>query len=792
MFKNYFKTAWRNLARNRLHSFINIAGLSIGMAVTLIIGLWVWDELSFDKSHKNYDRIGQIWQFVSFTDEKSSYNSVPVPVAAELRNKYPGVQASSVTTYNRDVILGIDDNKKVVKRGMYVQPDFPGMMTVKMMQGSGNSLQDMHAILLSQSLAKMLFGGEDPSNKLIHLDNNVNVKVSGIYEDFPNNSSFKDVSFLASWELFTSMDNYTKFASDKWDENSFQVFVQLKEGVDFTKFSSDIKNMRMMRDNPPKYKPEFFVHPMRKWHLEGSFINGVNAGGLMRYVNLFGITGVFVLLLACINFMNLSTASSERRAKEVGIRKTIGSERKQLLFQFFSESLMLSFISFIICVLLAWLAMPFFNQLTDKTMAIPFQSVYFWLPAIIFCLITGLIAGSYPAFYLSSFKPIKVLKGTFKAGRNASLPRKALVVFQFTVSITLIIGTMVVYRQIQYAKDRPTGYASNGLIEVTMRTPDIHKNYEALRTELLNTGYVEKVSRSMGSVTDDYGGTTAVNWKGKVPGTQPLLISNRVTHEYGETVKWNILMGRGFSRQFSTDTAAVVLNKSAVQLMGFSDPLNETIRLGDKDYRVIGVVGDMVKFSPFSKINPSLFVIDPGSANVINIRIAPQASVSNALAKMETTFKKHNPTAPFEYKFVDEAYGAKFSNELRVGKLAGFFAVLAIAVSCLGLFGLASFIAAQRTKEIGVRKVLGASVFNVWNLLSRDFVALVTFSFFIAFPLAYYFMYNWLQNYEYRAPMSWWIFAVAGTGALMITLVTVSFQSIKAATANPVKSLRTE
>ena len=792
MLKNYFKAAWRNLVRNKLHSFINIAGLSIGMAVTLIIGLWVWDELSFDKYHSNYDRIGQVWQFVRFTEEKTSYNSVPIPIAAELRNKYPGVEATCITTFNRDVILSVDGDKKIAKSGMYVQPDFPGMMTVKMLKGSGSSLQDMHSILLSATMAEILFGFESPMNKVIRLNNTADVRVAGVYEDFPGNSSFNDVFFLAPWELFTSLDAYAKRASDQWDENSFQIFVQLEKGVDFAKFSSAIKDMRMIRDDPPKYKPEFFIHPMSKWHLYGSFIDGVNTGGLMRYVRLFGIAGVFVLLLACINFMNLSTARSEKRAKEVGIRKTIGSVRKQLLFQFFSESVLVSFIAFLFCVLLASLTLPFFNQLADKTMTIPWSSMYFWLPALGFCLLTGLIAGSYPAFYLSSFKPVKVLKGTFKADRQASLPRKALVAFQFTVSITLIIGTMIVYRQIQYARDRPAGYNSNGLIEVTMRTPDIRKNYEVLQTELLGTGYVKNIARSMGSVTDDYGGTTAVNWKGKAHGTQPMLISNRVTHDYGETVGWNVLTGRSFSRSFSTDTAAVILNRSAVQLMGFSDPLNETVRLGNADYRVIGVVSDMIKFSPFTKVNPSLFTIDPGSTNIINIRIAPQVSVSNALVKIETIFKKHNPAAPFEYKFVDEEYAAKFSNELRIGKLAGFFAALAILVSCLGLFGLASFVAAQRTKEIGVRKVLGASVFNVWNLLSKDFVTLVTLSFFIAFPLAYYFMHNWLQNYEYRTTISWWIFAVAGVGALLITLATVSFQAIKAAVVNPVKSLRTE
>jgi putative ABC transport system permease protein len=791
MIKNYFKIAWRNLIKSKGYSAINIAGLCLGMAVTLIIGLWVWDELSFDKSHKNYKEVGQLWQFVTFDVEKSSYNSVPVPAAEELRTKYPSVEATAATTFNRDVILGTAE-KKIVNTGMYVEPDFPAMMSAKMIAGTHNSLKEMHSILLSASLAKIFFGKEDALNQTIRLNNKTDVKVTGVYEDFPGNSSFNEVFFLASWELFTSMDSYAKNASTEWDENSFQVFVQLKQGSDFDKVSSSIKDMRMKRDNPPKYKPEFFIHPMSKWHLHGDFTNGKNVGGLIQHVRLFGIAGIFVLLLACINFMNLSTARSEKRAKEVGIRKTVGSMRKQLLLQFFSESVLVSFIAFILCLLVVQLAIPVFNQVADKQMVIPWSNIYFWLSAFAFCLLTGLIAGSYPALFLSSFQPIKVLKGTFKAGRLASWPRKALVVFQFTVSITLIIGTMVVYQQIQHAKNRSNGYNSDRLIEVVMRTPEIRKNYDVLRTELLSTNHVRNVARSLGSVTSDDGGTTYVSWKGKTPDMKPLLISNKVSLEYGKTIGWNLVTGRDFSESFGTDSSSIILNQSAVQLMGFKDPLSELVNFAGKDYRVIGVVGDMIKFSPFDNVKPSFFVMNPGPTNVINIRIASQVPISDALAKIETVLKKHNPAAPFEYKFVDEEYAAKFSNEVKVGKLSGYFAALAIFISCLGLFGLASFVAAQRTKEIGVRKVLGASVFNVWKLLSKDFVLLVFISLLIASPVAYYFMNDWLDNYRYRIDISLWIFALAGIGALLLTIVMVSFQAIKAAIANPVKSLRTE
>jgi putative ABC transport system permease protein len=761
------------------------------MAVAMLIGLWVWSEVSFDKYHKNYDRIGQIWQFVKFDAEKSSYNSVPIPLAAEFRMKYPDIQSASVATYNRSVVLGIGD-KKVSRTGMYTEPDFPEMMTIKMLSGTRKGLKDINSILLSESLAKILFGRDDPVNKVLRIDNKTDVKVTGVYEDFPDNSSFKDVFFLSTWSLFTSLDSYAKRASTEWDENSFQLFVHLKEGADFAKVSSLIRDIRMKRDDPPAYKPEFFVHPMSKWHLQGDFKNGENTGGLLQLVKMFGMAGIFVLLLACINFMNLSTARSEKRAKEVGIRKTLGSVRSRLVYQFFSESLLVAIISLLFSLALVQVSLPFFNDIAGKKMSIPWSSPIFWLVVVGFSLMTGLIAGSYPALYLSSFRPIRVLKGTFKAGRFAALPRKALVVFQFTVSVTLMIGTIIVFRQINHAKDRPIGYNSDGLIEVTMTTPELYKNYEALQTELLNSGYVRNISQSSGSVTDDYGGTTNISWKGKTENSRPLFMSNRVVYEYGNTIGWKILQGRDFSRSFSTDTAAIILNTSALRTMGLKNPLEEVIRFSGKNYQVIGIVDDIIKFSPYDLVKPSIFVLDKKGVNVIAIKIAPQAGISTALSKIENVFKKYNPAAPFEYKFVDEKYAAKFHHEVRIGKLAGFFAVLAIFISCLGLFGLASFIAEQRTKEIGIRKVLGATILSVWRLLSKDFILLVIISLLIASPIAYYFMHEWLDNYTYRIHISWWIFALAGVIALLLTTIMISFQAIKAALANPVKSLRTE
>jgi len=791
MLYNYLKVSIRNLKKNKLYSIINIAGLAIGMAVSVLIGLWVWDELSFDKVHKNYKQLAQVWQFVKFTDEKSSYNSMPVPLAEELRTKYPEFEKVSVATYKRDGILIIGD-KKLLRTGMFVEQDFPKMMTPQMIEGEYDGLADMNSIFISQSLAKSFFGNDDPMNNVIRINNKNDVKVAGVYKDFPENSSFNQVYFLGTWKLFRTMDQYADRASAEWDENSFQLFAQLKDGADIKKTSAKIKDIRMKMADPPKYKPEFFLHPMSDWHLRSEFKNGVNTGRLIRQVRLFGITGIFILLLACVNFMNLSTARSEKRAKEVGIRKTLGSARKNIISQFYSESFLMSLISLLACLGIVQLLLPFFNKIAEKHMSIPWTNIYFWLIAVVFCLLTAVIAGSYPALYLSSFQPIKVLKGRFKAGQFAALPRKVLVVFQFTVSVVLIIGTIIVFRQISYGKDRAVGYNRDGLIEVVMNTPDIREHIQAIETDLLNTGVVAGVSEMGASLVSDYGGTTNISWKGKSPDMRPLVMSNFVTHNFGKTIGWKILQGRDFSKQFSTDSSAIILNQSALQLMGFKDPLNETIRVGSKQFNVIGVVDNIIKGSPFESVKPSFYTLNYNGVGVINIKLSSQADTRPALASIEGVFKKYNPSAPFDYKFVDEQYAAKFGTEERIAKLAGFFAVLAILISCLGLFGLASFVAEQRTKEIGIRKVLGASITSVLQLLSKEFLLLVFISLLVASPIAWYFMNEWLTNYEYRTEISWWVFGIAGSAALLITILTVSFQAIKAAIANPNKSLRTE
>jgi ABC-type antimicrobial peptide transport system permease subunit len=790
MFKNYFVIAWRNLAKNKGYSTINILGLSAGMAVAILIGIWVFDELSFDKSFVNHEKIAKVQQNVSFTAEQTTYDVMPMPLARELRHKYADFEAVSLSV-SRGFVINYN-NENLSEQGNYVEPEFADIFSLDMIAGSRSGLQAINSVLISQTLADKLFSKENAINKVIKLNDKTDVKIAGVYKDMPANSSFKNCNILAPWSLLLLTDANSKNDVDIWDNNSYNIYVQLKNKVDLNGVTTRIQDIRMKMENPPRYKPQFFLHPMQKWHLYADFRNGKSVGGLIDHIWLFGTIGVFVLVLACINFMNLSTARSRKRAREVGIRKAVGSKRIQLIFQFLIESVLTASIAFLVSLVIAQFALPMFNNVSGKDTAIPWRNAWFWIVGIVFNLITGMLAGSYPALYLSSFKPVSVLKGTFNFGRNGQTPRSVLVVFQFTVSIILMIGTAIVFRQIAYSKQRPVGYSQDGLIEVSMNTKDLYGHYEALRNDLLASGGAAAVAQSFGSITVQYDGTTDFSWQKKRPDEQPLVMGNNITHDYGKTVGWELALGRDFSREFSTDTASVILNESAVKLTGFTNPLNEIIKVRGRSYKVIGVIKDMLKESPFMPVSPSYFVLNYDAVNTLNIRLTPLLDTKDALDRISVILKKYNRASPFIYKFVDEQFAKKFESEERIGKLSGFFTILAVFISCLGLLGMASYMAEQRQKEIGVRKVLGAGVFNLWLLLSKRFVFLVLIALLIAIPVSYYFMHNWLQNYEYSTKMSWWIFGTAGAVALFITIITVSFQAIKAGITNPIKSLRSE
>ena len=792
MFKNYFKAAFRNLVKNKVFSVINIIGLSAGMAVAILIGLWVWDELSFNKYHQNYDRIARVMQHQTFNGRVNTGVGVPIPLGNELRTTYGSdFKHVVISSWSMNSLVSVGEKRASIQ-GNYMQPGAPDLLSLRMLKGSRSALKEHSTILLSQSLAKSLFGDADPMGQTVKINDDLVETVTGVYEDLPVSSSFDVVKFIAP---FFDLTSWTQGNEDNWNNNSFQIFVQVADKADMDKVSAKIKGVKQARlsKEEAKTNSELFLQPMRKWHLYADFKNGVNTGGAIQYVWLFAIIGVFVLLLACINFMNLSTARSEKRAKEVGIRKAVGSQRSQLISQFFLESLLASFLSFICALLLLMLLLPFFNQVAGKQMSIAWANPYFWAACIGFTIITGLLAGSYPAFYLSAFKPVKVLKGTFRAGPFAAVPRKALVVLQFTVSIVLMIATIVVFRQVQFTQNRPMGYSREGLITIIMRTANYHISFNAMRNDLLASGAITEMAESNTPITENDHYDNSFDWQGKDPNVKATFNTIGVTSEYGKTVGWQLTDGRDFSAKFGTDTFGLILNETAVKYMGLKNPVGEVIKWGGRSFTILGVVNDVLMENPYEPVKQSVFHIrgnDDGG--ILNIRLNPKLSLTTALAKVGDVCKKYSPAEPFSYQFVDDDYASKFAYEKRIGKLSVFFTVLAIFISGLGLFAMASFMAEQRIKEIGIRKLLGATVFNLWGLLSKDFVALVLIAVGIAIPIAYFFMHNWLQHYTYRTNISWWIFVVTGSGAIIITLLTVSYQSIKAALSNPVKSLKTE
>lgn len=794
MFRNYLKISWRNLVRNPGYSFINIGGLALGMSIAILIALWLHDELTYDRYHDNYRRVVQIMQHQTVDGNISSQTSMPIPLGNALREDYGSdFTHIALSSWVWDHVVSYGD-RRITQTGAFVEEGFPEMMTFKMISGSRTALTDPSSILVSESMAKALFGDEEPLDKAIRLDNKLDVKVAGVYEDVPYNSTFNDMSFIASWKLYITSEEWLKIAAGQWYNNSFQLFAQLAPHATAESVSAKIRDIKMKYSPEVRaFKPEVFAYPMKDWYLLAKWKNGLNDGGRIEMVWLFGAIGLFVLLLACINFMNLSTARSEKRAKEVGIRMSIGSIRAQLIRQFLTESFLVVSIAFVVTVGLVVISLPAFNLLADKRIQIPWTDPAIWIISVTFISATTLLAGSYPALYLSSFHPAKVLKGAYKAGRLASVPRKVLVVLQFTVSVTLVIGTVIVYQQIQFSRSRPVGYNREGLIMVSMSTPEFYGKYDVLRSEFRNTGVVDEMaesSSSMGYVGSNSGG---FSWEGKDPDLQLSEFGTIwVTPEYGKTIGWSIKEGRDFSREYSTDSSAVILNEAAVKFIGIKNPVGMELKWGEEKFHVIGICKDVIMESPYKAVRPNVHFLNSDNVGWILIKLTSSLPVNQSISKVEAVFKRNFPTVPFEFKFTDDVYAKKFEAEERIGKLSYVFATLAIVISCLGLFGLASFVAEQRTKEIGIRKVLGATVTGLWKMISKDFVVLVSIACLIAVPLATYFLADWLKGYEYHTEISWWIPASTVFGAVVVTLATVSFQALRSARMNPVKSLRSE
>jgi len=792
MFKNYLRVALRQLRKNRGYSFINIFGLAAGLAVALVIGIWTTGERSVDKSYPDHSRIVEIMQAQrpKGTSPGSSSTYVGTTVSSALKpylqKGYNDIFAgTAMFTWPDDGLL-VNGEKSISRQGSWVEYTFPIIFGYHFLSGNAESLRDPSTALISRSAAIALFGSENAVGRTFKYNNKVPFTVGGVYADQPQTSSFHDVDFFIP--MSHQWMNWLTANTD-FDNHSCRIFARLAGNTTAEQATARIKEIctPFVKHSVETYT----VLPFEDLYLHYDDANGGIGEGRIGFVRLIGIIGIFVLLLACINFMNLSTARSEQRAREVGIRKTLGSLRGQLIGQFLGESILVALLAFGLAIGLTTLSLPWFSSLSGKPMTLPWTSPSFWAISLTFTVVTGLLAGSYPAFYLSGFRPVKVLKGAFKAGKSASVPRKVLVVAQFSISLALIIGTITIFRQIQFAKDRPVGYDRAGLINVPVNTDSLDRHYESLRTALLNTGVVANMASSSKTMTS-WDQNNWLEWAGMQEDQKNITFRDIwVNADFGPTVGWTVLQGRDFSRAYGTDSTSAIVNEEGARILGFKDPIGKTVKHEGKSYTIIGVTKNMLVNSPYDKIQPAIFLGEGGHYTHI-IRIKPGTPVRTALATIESVYKKFNPTSPFLYHFNDEGYERKFLTETQIGNLATVFSGLAILISCLGLFGLASFVAEQRTKEIGVRKVLGARVVNLWALLSGDFLKLVILSCLISMPLSYFFMSKWLQNYTLHTSLSLWIFVAAGAGILSITLATVSYQALKAALMNPVKSLRTE
>ncbi|OMP77065.1 ABC transporter permease [[Flexibacter] sp. ATCC 35208] len=792
MVRNFFKLIYRNLLRNKGFSAINIIGLAIGMAAAILIMLWIQNEESYDEFHEHKDRIYEVWNRVPIEGKITCWNSVASLTGPALEKDVPEVAHAVRVKMNGNSLFSVDD-KKIMKSGATVDTAFLQVFSFPMLKGNpSTALNDVHSIVLTEKTAKSLFGHEEAMGKIIKIENKENFTVTGILKDLPDNTRF-NFEYLLPWSSL----NYGEGQELGWNDNSTRTYVLLKPNSNFNAVATKIKELKQHYSSEAKMmKWEMFIYPLTRWRLHSSFTNGVeDNGGRSTFVRIFGIIAGLILLIACINFMNLSTAQSEKRAKEVGIRKVVGAGKTTLITQFIGESVFITFLAGITAIIIVQISLPSYNQLTEKKLFINFGNIYTWIAFIGFILFTGLLAGSYPAFFLSSFQPVKVLKGTFKKVNAFITPRKTLVVLQFTCAIILIICTIIVKQQIDYASQRATGYNKDNLVYHFM-TGDIPKNYTLIKNELIQSGIAKSVTKTNSPLTERWSNGWGQDWEGKDPNDKTSFDRYLSDEGLGVTAGLQFIQGRDFDlEKFPSDSTGLLINESSLKVMKFKDPLGKVVSDLGIDWHIVGVIKDFILTSPYERTRPILICGAKSrfmTFNVMQIKLNGNNATTENIKKAAAIFNKYNPDYPFEYKFVDEAYAQKFDNERRQGILAALFAGLTIFISCLGLFGLATYMAENRIKEVCVRKVLGASVTSITALLSKDFVKLVIISFLIAAPLSYWSMYKWLQDYEYRVSIHWWVFALACLLSVTIAILTVSYQAIKAALVNPVTSLRKE
>lgn len=789
MLRNYFKIAFRNLLRHKGFSFINIFGLGIGMASSILVLLWVVDELSYDTFHSNSKTTFRI---VSSLPELTVTGAVTsAPLASAFSTEFPQIK-ETVRIQGDDDMMEIGEKQFEEKKIFYADSNFLQFFTFTLKAGDPKTaLRQPESIVITESMARKYFGTDDAIGKVIRKGNKDDLRVTGVLADIPENSHLQ-FDFVIPMTLLARTNRDLK--ENIWDNFNFYTYVRLDEKTasspdDLATLAHKFKDV--YKANEPDLKVQFTLQPLDRIHLHSNFIGDLPGIGNIQYVYIFSVVGIFILAVACINFMNLATARSARRAKEVGLRKVAGAVRFQLIWQFLAESSLIAFLAMLLGLAIVSAALPAFNDLAGKSLGISFLNLKMVLSLIAITFITGLLAGSYPAFFLSSFVPATVLKGNLKSGAKSSTFRNVMVVIQFTVSIILLVGTMVVYNQLQYIKDKNIGFDKENLIYTRM-TGALWKNYQALRTSLEQNSQTADFAVVSDVPTFIYNNTVGLEWPGKDPNTQPLFTTIDMDENAMALFKFTLLNGRNFSKEVAADSVNLIVNEMALKTMNIDvdDAIGKEATLWGKKGTIIGVLKDF-NFQPLQKSIDPLVVRYNRWGGTVVVRTKPQ-QVKSTVAELEGIFKSLNPEFPFSYNFVEQDLENRYKAEHQLGDLFKIFAGLAIFISCLGLYGLSAFLAERRTKEIGVRKVLGASVTHVVYLLSKTFTKPILIAMLIATPLSWYAMNEWLSGFAYHITISWTIFLLAFVIALSVAWVTVSFESIKAAVADPAKSLRDE
>ena len=787
MFKNYFKTTFRNLWKTKGYSLLNIGGLAIGIACAALIFLWVEDELTFNHFFSNRDNLYKVKDLQTYNGTTFTFDATSGMLAQGMKSDIPGIKNTARSSWSNRVLFSLN-GKEIYEEGSYVDPSFFSMFHLDFIKGDpAHAFDQLYAVVLSETMALKFFETTDIVGKTLTINNKKSYVVTGVIKDLPKNVSF-GFEWLSPFKIMEDQYAWLK----EWGNNGVITYAETESNANIININKKLYGY--VGTKAQGTNANMAIYPMNRWRMYDSFDNGKEIQGRIKYVNLFSLIAWIILIIACINFMNLATARSEKRAKEVGVRKVLGVSKIKLIKQFIGESLIMSFISTFLAIGLIYLFLPAFNTLVQKELSVNiFSPVHIgFLTAI--SLLCGFIAGSYPAFYLSSFNPIGVLKGLkLKSNSGVDFIRKGLVVLQFVISVTFIIGTIIIYQQIQHIKDRSLGYNKEGLIYMNV-TGNMKANFGVIKDDLQQTGVVKNAALSSNMVLQLGSTTGNFSWEGKEVGKEVLITVEAVTPGYISTMDMQLKEGRDFYPDMKANTDNVIINEALAKIINNKNIIGSVISRGDgTKSTVVGVVKDFLYNDMYAAGAPLLLYCDTTIfTNYLTLRLTDNANLSTAIAQIENVIKRDNPGYPVEYKFVDDTFSKIFTTETLIGKLAGIFALLAILISCMGLFGLSAYTAEKRTKEIGIRKVLGASTSGLAGLLSKDFIKLVAISCLIAFPIAWWMMRNWLDSYAYRINISWTVFIAAGILALIIAMITVSFQAVKAAVSNPVKSIRTE